>query len=308
MSNVSDNRLTSERIKGFQDALEILYIKGNVSGRLHFAHEWPAPAQYIFGDELQGMDAEGTRDKPRRAALEQEAESRRIALLDTVMTLETKSAERGIMNMEYVRDTITNYGRATSLLLYASKIVDRFLPPPEGGDVTEQRPQHSGAYVVPEPEITIEPLPEAMNVIPLDLEPEEGAAPARQSVDPLDAIQPISVGAQAPPPPNAEPPPPPPPRAQDIAPAPIHKPAPAPPGPESPRRPSYDDLPPPSISAPVVAPASPPAEDNYEDKPFSPNAIEHVEESELEPEPAKRSKLNIFGIKDDSNNNGGNTQ
>ncbi len=282
---VADNRLTSERIKAFQDALELLYIKSNISGRLHFAHEWPAPAQLIFGEELYGMDCEGTSDRSRRSALEEKAETRRIALLHTVKTLENKSAERGVMNMDYVRDTITNYGRATSLLLYSPKIVDRFIPPPAGGDATQEKPQHTGAYIVPEPEITIEPLPEAMNVIPLDLDPEQEEAPTRQSVDPMDDIQPISVGGPAPAqqettPPPAPPPYEPPPRVQASV-----------------------DLPQPSISAPTIMPPQP-RDEPEGDAPFAPNTFERVEEPE--PEPAKRGKLKIFGIKDDSNEGGGN--
>ncbi len=269
----TDNRLTSERIKPFQDALELLYIRSNISGRLHFAHEWPAPAHYIFGDELQAMDREGTPEKYRRAELEMEAEDRRVALLDTVLSLEERSAERGVLNMSYVRDTVIGYGRSTALLLYAQKIVDRFIPPPVGEDAAAaEKPQHTGAYTVPEPEIEIEALPKAMAEIPLDIE-EEQEAPPRESIDPMDTIQPISTDAPSPPP------------------------APVAAGP-APRVPSYDDLPP-------VRAAQPPP-DNNEDKPFAPNTFERVEEEPPAQEP-KRGKLKIFGIKDNnSDNNSGN--
>jgi len=126
----SENRLLSERHKAFQDALETLYIKSNASGRLKFAADWPDIALHIFGDELLRADRDGLKDKTRRAALEQEAEDRRLKLLDLCANLERNSAANGALNVNFAQGVVNNLGRGASLYLYSSWIVDKFLPPP----------------------------------------------------------------------------------------------------------------------------------------------------------------------------------
>ncbi|MGB0719506.1 MAG: hypothetical protein ACPGRX_03480, partial [Bdellovibrionales bacterium] len=76
-----ENALTSEQYPAFCEALEVLYIKDNISGRLKFLEHWPAAAAYVFGDALIGFDTHGTQDRAARATLEGEAEDRRLDLL-----------------------------------------------------------------------------------------------------------------------------------------------------------------------------------------------------------------------------------
>lgn len=282
----SDNRLTSERIKAFEEALELLYIKGNLGGRIKFFQEWSAPALYMFGEELITMDRVGTKDRQRRAALENEAEDRRINLLETVTSLEEKSAERGVMNLDYIRNTINHYGRVTSLLMYATKVVDKILPPAAGEQeevIPQRMPESSANYEISENEITIGAIRQhpLMKEPDFEAEPEEESAP-QANIDHMDDIVPISVGQQAPtapsipiPPPIPEPLPE---ETRNVAPVP-------------PLRPS-------SPVAPVMH--QPPVEEKPDpDKPFVPKAFGYVE-PEDEPPPTKPGKLKIFGIKDSS--------
>jgi len=125
-----ENRLTSEQYDEFREAIDILYIKGNASGRLKFLDNWPAAAALIFGDELVGFDKDGASDLERRAMLEHEAEERRLGMLDILETLESKSVQKGALQMEYVETLVKKLGREIALLLYAPKIVDRFVAPP----------------------------------------------------------------------------------------------------------------------------------------------------------------------------------
>jgi hypothetical protein len=188
LSQTPEKILTSESIKIFQDALETLYIKNNLSGRLKFAESWPDAARYIFGEELSRSDCEGLKDKDKRAALEAAAEERRFQLLETVITLEEKSAIKGVLQAEYVEATMQNIGRATALLLYSTWLVDKFLPAAPGEAEAPHVPKDSGdpaAYIVPESDLS----PDLVAVKPM---PEEPPMPEPEE-DPRDAIKPISM-------------------------------------------------------------------------------------------------------------------
>jgi hypothetical protein len=183
----NDKALLSDRIKAFQDALEILYIKANTSGRLKFAAEWPDPARYIFTEELLHADREGLKDKKKREALEGAAEDRRVALLETIATLEAKSADRGVLQVEYVREIITRHGRATALLMYAGPIVDKFVPETaQAPEAPILPPAQETPYVAPEPAIETEAEARKEESPP----EEEFKAPAPE---PMDEVKPISV-------------------------------------------------------------------------------------------------------------------
>lgn len=124
------NALTSEQCAEFCKALDILYIRNNLSGRLKFLESWPVAGKLIFGDELIGFDHEGTSDLERRSVLEEDAEMRRLELLDIAQTFEVNSVEKSVLQVEYVENLVQKLGRDLALLLYASNIVDRFIPPP----------------------------------------------------------------------------------------------------------------------------------------------------------------------------------
>lgn len=213
-----DNKLTSDRLKAFQDALETFYIHKNISGRLKFAQEWPDAATYILGDQLLRFDQEGTRDKDLRERLEGEAEDRRYVLLEIVETIEDKSAERGTLKTEYVQQIVKGLGRGTALLLYSQKIVDRFLPESAGMAHPAAAPPPKKSVPVsadiidipdsllPEEEKTKSRAPPSSSMDDLDLE-EKPAAPAVPAAQPseLDEVQPISIEQILPQPVTPEP-------------------------------------------------------------------------------------------------------
>lgn len=162
------NKLTSERYDAFIEALDVLYIKNNISGRNQFAAAWPAAAGYIFGEELQHHDREGSGDRERRMALETEADDRRLELLKIAETLEQKSIFEGALRLDYVQPLIEQLGRPLALHLYGRWLVDRFIPPgPE--------------------EIAAEPVAAAPEPVQIAEKP----APVYE--DRFDKIRPISV-------------------------------------------------------------------------------------------------------------------
>ncbi len=122
------NTLFSDQYAALQNALELLYIKDNLSGRILFLKEFPFVADYVFGKKLVQFDTEGTDDREHRSALEEEAEERRLILLDTVLNVEDHSVEKGALKLDYVEQTVKSLGRDIASLIYSARIVDRFLP------------------------------------------------------------------------------------------------------------------------------------------------------------------------------------
>ncbi|MCF8495073.1 MAG: hypothetical protein K9G62_00215 [Alphaproteobacteria bacterium] len=123
-----DRKLTGERFEELYEALDILYIRNNISGRLQFLKAWPAVAAHVFGQELIVADTEGTDDRKGRAVLEGEAENRRASLLILMKNLEAKSASDGVLQKEYVSGVVQTLGIEIARILYAEKITERFTP------------------------------------------------------------------------------------------------------------------------------------------------------------------------------------
>ena len=130
------NVLMSERFDAFKEALEVLYILANQSGRIQFAQSWPETAQYVFGEQLLAFDREGTKDMEQRAEFEAKAEDRRILLLEKLDGIEEKSVLDGALQIEYVQAMIHDLGRDIALHVYSPAIVERFMPstPPAGAE------------------------------------------------------------------------------------------------------------------------------------------------------------------------------
>lgn len=147
-----EQKIFSDHFDTLRDALELLYIKSNLSGRNQFAKQWPLPAAYIFGEELARSDREGSSDRSRRSVLESEAEHRRLYLLELSETLPTKSVDKGVLQTEFVRGVITELGWGLALCFYAERIVKKFsdqqVPP-----VIEEAP-----VIIPEPALEISPI------------------------------------------------------------------------------------------------------------------------------------------------------
>lgn len=128
-SGYSDPRAAfSRRVGEFREALSLLYIRNNASGRNKFRMKWPEIAEHIFGAELIEIDNEGTQDRARRAELENEAGLRRIKLKKLVEEYEDKSVKSGALEFEYVGEVIDKVGPGIAVLLYAEEIVERVRP------------------------------------------------------------------------------------------------------------------------------------------------------------------------------------
>ena len=192
-----ENKLTSDRFDEFREALEILYVIANLSGRNQFSKAWPEVAEYIFGEELMRYDYEGTSDKERRAELEIQAEERRLALLEFMDALEDNSVKEGALQIDYVRGEIEKYGRDLSLLIYGRQIVDRFIEPPPEPAEPEEAVQEDEQPAEPEPVYTPPPvLTPGQPVTPVieELSP-ESPDPVGMPADALDDVKPIDMGA-----------------------------------------------------------------------------------------------------------------
>ena len=118
----------SDKLTDVGDALDLLYITKNVSGRLKFREKWPEVADYLFGPELIKYDTEGVEDKEHRAQLEEEANDRRIALKATIAEIVDKSVDAGSLLFDYVGEVIDTYGVYISTYLYAEDVVERVRP------------------------------------------------------------------------------------------------------------------------------------------------------------------------------------
>ncbi len=112
-------------------ALERLYIKGNLSGRLNFRVKFPYAAPLVFGCDLLGYDEEGTKDKKHRAKLEAEAVVRRGELLTELEEIKDNSLENGMLNEGYARSIFDRFGKEFTSYVYSKEVIERFAPPQE---------------------------------------------------------------------------------------------------------------------------------------------------------------------------------
>jgi hypothetical protein len=133
----SDVKLTSDVFDDFKEALEVLYILANISGRIKFAAAWPHAAAYVLGADLLKYDCDGTDNRERRAALEVQAEERRLEFLAILDRLEEQSVVGGTLQVPYVKDLIERWGRDLALYIYSLKIVNRFIAPPPAEEIVE---------------------------------------------------------------------------------------------------------------------------------------------------------------------------
>jgi len=212
----SENKLTSEQFDEFNEALEVLYIIGNLSGRVQFAQAWPEPAKHVLGAELIQCDVEGTQDRDHRLELEKEAEERRLELLEFMDSVEDKSVEEGALQIDYVSGAIAKMGRPMALLIYGQKIVDRFAPPTaeELAAAAEQEKSEEQSETSPEDSSSEDASAEAGHPQEPDQVPtpspvvepimqEPSAPPPPPGVDSLETVKPIDMS-----PPVAAPSPP----------------------------------------------------------------------------------------------------
>jgi len=110
------------------EALDILYIPKNPSGRLKFRDKWDFLADYIFDDELVDYDINGVKDHDRRKVLEDQANERRLKLKATLQEIVVKSVKSAQLQFDYVGQVIDEYGATLSEHLYAGDVVERVRP------------------------------------------------------------------------------------------------------------------------------------------------------------------------------------
>ncbi len=118
----------SDKLQDIKDAVDLLYIRYNASGRNKFRDKYPQVALYIFGEQLIKYDNEGAQDLNHRIQLEQEADDRRIEFKMTLSEIVEKSVDKGVLQSEYVGQVIDRYGLEISRLLYAENIIGRVRP------------------------------------------------------------------------------------------------------------------------------------------------------------------------------------
>ena len=118
----------SKKMKDLEEALSLLYITKNPSGRLKFKEKWPEVAEHLFGFELIKYDMEGVEDRDHRNQLEEDANDRRIDLKVTMAEIVDKSVKAGSLLFDYVGDVIDQYGATMATYLYAEDVIERVRP------------------------------------------------------------------------------------------------------------------------------------------------------------------------------------
>lgn len=200
----NENRLISPQFEELCDALKTLYVKGNQSGRIHFAQNWPAAALYLFTEDLIAYDTDGVTDKDHRDELEVQAEEKQFSLMATLDEVEEKSATSGSLEVEYVEGLIKSLGRDLSLCVYANDIVDRFIAPPSEATKEPEAPQAPEAV---EPASEAAPAPEQAAPQPISQEPPVAPPPentAPKIPETPEAPAPVETAEPAPLPPAPE--------------------------------------------------------------------------------------------------------
>lgn len=118
----------SDKREDLLNALDMLYIYGNASGRNKFREKWPDVAAYIYGDTLIKYDNEGVEDIELRKKLEEEADSRRFFLKETIEDMVEKSVDSGVLQFDYVGKVVDVFGPILSTLLYSKTVIERVRP------------------------------------------------------------------------------------------------------------------------------------------------------------------------------------
>jgi len=118
----------SDKLTELGDALGLLYITRNSSGRNKFREKWPEVSEYLFGLTLINYDINGCDDREQRTKLEEEANDRRIMLKTTISEIVDKSVEAGSLIFDYVGEVIDQYGAEMSIFLYAEDVIERVRP------------------------------------------------------------------------------------------------------------------------------------------------------------------------------------
>jgi len=216
LENPTDNSMAafSPEMNELEDALSLLYIRKNASGRNKFREKWPDVALYLFGETLIKYDYEGTQDWDHRSKLEEEAGQRRVLLKETIVEIIDKSVDSGVLQFDYVSTVINQFGIGLSKSLYAEDVIERVRPghsspvqneedTPDQGDVDPPAPSQPKAEdekLSAEEKSILSNTAEAEKTSP---QPSEAALETQDSIieppkadatdEPFDSVQPIQT-------------------------------------------------------------------------------------------------------------------
>lgn len=131
-------------------AIECLYIPGNQSGRIHFSQQNPQAARLILGAELMGFDINGTDDFEARARYEHEAQVKQAQILKDLSEVKERTVVDGMLQKDYVADTIERLGRDFAALVFSADIMAKNAPQKEitPAPALEEEPQEPAAVTV----------------------------------------------------------------------------------------------------------------------------------------------------------------
>lgn len=138
-------RLVSEKFEDFHEALQVLYIPANISGRLKFLENWPAVAAYIFPEDLIRRDTEGTDTAQSMETLIEKSQERQIELLEIAEEFEDKAVLDGILQKEYVAALVEKLGVELAELYLDREVIEKAAPkavppPPEEKSTEVEEP------------------------------------------------------------------------------------------------------------------------------------------------------------------------
>ncbi|MCB1591256.1 MAG: hypothetical protein KDI90_02270 [Alphaproteobacteria bacterium] len=192
-------RAFGEKLEEFKEALSVLYIVRNLSGRLKFAEKWPGAAEYIFGSDLIELDTRGPSSEEEfdlRAELENKAEERRIEIKGVLGDLKEKSVDSGVLKFEYVGKMIERFGGKIARLFYSDTVIER-VSPGLLARLEEERKQEEAEKEAERQRIDDEIRARAQGLPPPDNRPRKPQAQAVSpaSVEIPDDIKPIDTSA-----------------------------------------------------------------------------------------------------------------
>ena len=120
----------SDKLNDLSDALDVLYIINNASGRHKFRDKWPEVAEYLFDEQLTIFDEDGFDfdDRPRREELEEKADFKRIDLKKVISEIVEKSVKAGSLQFDYVGGVVDKHGAKMATYLYDRPVIERVRP------------------------------------------------------------------------------------------------------------------------------------------------------------------------------------
>lgn len=120
----------SDKLEDLGEALSILYILRNRSGRNNFRKKWPLIAEYLFGEELITFDENGVSfdELSLMGELEKKADEKWAALKHVISELPERSVSAGALQFDFVGQVIDQFGATIATFLFAENIIERVRP------------------------------------------------------------------------------------------------------------------------------------------------------------------------------------